>query len=151
MSERVYESINSGLKKVGIPKDPNIISTWQKYFLINSELDLATKELQLLSAWRHGVFLANPTEEQSPEKSDILSPVSNASSIPLIDFRESKATEFFEAVVIYPFKSGVHDELVLELGSIIVVTRVEGREPEWWYGSCSSSMGWFPASYVVRR
>lgn len=95
-------------------------------------------------------LIVDSTQQVSSTKQDLVSPVSNASSIPLIDFRES--TEFFEAVVIYPFKSGVHDELTLELGSVIVVTRVEGRGTDWWYGSTNQGfMGWFPCAYVVRR
>lgn len=90
------------------------------------------------------------SQKISPTKVDLVSPASNASSIPLIDFRESR--EFFEAIVIYPFKSGVHDELSLELGNVIVVLRVDGRGPDWWYGSTSQgSMGWFPRAYVVQR
>lgn len=150
MSKRVYESIVLALKKLEIPRDPNIVSTWQKSLQIDSELDLVTRELKLLTAWRHGVLIGKSPDKEFPGKSELLSPVSNASSIPLIDFRES--TEFFEAVVIYPFKSGAHDELPLELGNVVVVTRVEGRGSEWWYGSNSQgSIGWFPSSYVVRR
>jgi hypothetical protein len=149
MSKRVYESVVSALKKLEIPRDPNIISTWQKSFVFDSELDLISREIQLLSAWRHKVFLVKSSTDKSLENPEILSAISNGSSIPLIDFRDSR--EFFEAVVIYPYKKSVHDELELELGGVIVVTKVEGRGSEWWYGSTQNSMGWFPAAYVVKR
>lgn len=149
MSKKVFESVVTALKKLEIPRDSNIISTWQKSFVFDSELDLISREVKLLSGWRHKVFLTKSSADKSPEKTEIVSATSNASSIPLIDFCDP--TEFFEAVVIYPFKKGAHDELELELGGVIVVTKVEGRGPEWWYGSTQNSMGWFPAAYVVRR
>lgn len=56
MIKRVHEAIGLALNKLEIPKDANIISCWQKSFLVDSELDIVTREIKLLSAWRHGVF-----------------------------------------------------------------------------------------------
>lgn len=56
MSRRVHEAIVLALNKLEIPKDLNIISSWQNSFQIDSELDIVTRDIKLLSAWRHGVL-----------------------------------------------------------------------------------------------
>ena len=56
LSMRVYDALVLALGKLGIPKDSNLISTWKDSFLVDSELDIVTRDIKLLSVWRHGMF-----------------------------------------------------------------------------------------------
>ena len=56
MSMRVYEALVLALGKLGIPKDPNLISSWKNSFLVDSDLDILTRDIKLLSVWRYGMF-----------------------------------------------------------------------------------------------
>lgn len=85
-----------------------------------------------------------------------------SSSNPQQAFPQSKSTPIltetsFEAIVIYPFQAE-GDELALELGQIVVVSRTTGRGNEsadesWWFGehTRSGNSGWFPSNFVRRR
>ena len=91
---------------------------------------------------------------------------------PLVDSIDELVDSFFDVVVIYPYSASHPKEISLELGQVLVITKVSKGKPfrrspfdedelsendsdgeDWWFGehARTGKSGWFPSKFAQRR
>ncbi|NXX30196.1 ARHG6 factor, partial [Nicator chloris] len=130
--------------------DPHDLYTGDQFSKVLSTLTAVNKATEDQLSKRPCSHLSSPNSVAGDAQSD---PSSTASQSAGLFQRQSKPVEMTEngshQLVVkarFNFKQTNEDELSVNKGDIIYVTRVE--EGGWWEGTLNGKTGWFPSNYV---